>query len=63
MHYILLGAPVDIEQFVKIFNDPTKCIESKIQKCDRKLKSKVWKDEYLKTHPTGSSLGKLHGNA
>ena len=63
MHYILLGVPVDTEQFVKILNDPTKCIEGKIQKCVRKLKSKVWKDEQLKTYPTASSLGKLHGNA
>ena len=35
-------------------NDPTKRIESKIQSCVRKLKSKITKEKGSKLHPTGS---------
>ena len=35
-------------------NDPKKRIESKIQRCVRKLKSKITKEKGSKLHPTGS---------
>ena len=34
-------------------DDPQKCIEIKIQKCVRKLKSKFTKDEYLEKYLIG----------
>ena len=44
-------------------NDPTKRIESKIQSCVRKLKSKITKEKGSKLHPTGSNPGKFYGTA
>ena len=35
-------------------NDPKKRTESKIQRCVRKLKSKITKEKGSKLHPTGS---------
>ena len=49
--------------FAKITDDPTKRIESKIQRCVRKLKSKITKEEYSKLYPTGSNPGKFYGTA
>ena len=54
---------LDSEQFLKIYDDPTKRVEGKIQRCIRKLKTKVSKDDYLKTYPTASSPGKFYANA
>ena len=38
-------------------------VESKIQRCVRKLKSKITKDEYSKRYPTDSKPGKLYGTS
>ena len=51
------------DQFAKINDDPTKRIESKIQRCVHKLKSKITKDEYSKLYSTGSNPGKFYGTA
>ena len=48
-------------QFAKINDDSMKRIESKIQKCVRKLKSQIMNDKYSKLYPTGSSPGKFYG--
>ena len=49
--------------FAKITDNPTKRIESKIQRCVRKLKSKITKEEYSKLYPAGSNPGKFYGTA
>ena len=54
---------LDNEQFLKIYDDPTKRIEGKIRRCVRKIKSKVSKDEFSNIYPTGYSPGTFYGNA
>ena len=51
------------DQFAKINDDPAERIESKIQRCVRKLKSKIAKEEYSKLYPIGSNPGKFYGTA
>ena len=51
---------LDSEQFVKIYDNRTKPIEGKIQRCIRKIRNKVSKDECSKIYPTGSSPGKFY---
>ena len=48
------------ERFLKINDDPTKRIGSKIERCVRKLKSKIAKGEYSKLYPTGCNPGKFY---
>ena len=50
-------------QFAKITDDPMQHIESKIQRCVRKLKSKITKEEYSKLYLTGCNAGKFYGTA
>ena len=51
------------DRFAKINDDPAERIESKIQRCVRKLKSKIAKEEYSKLYPIGSNPGKFYGTA
>ena len=51
------------KQFKQVDNDPTKTLESKVQRSLRKLKSKLSPYEYKKLYPTGSSTGKFSGTA
>ena len=51
------------DRLAKVTDDPTKRIESKIQRCVRKLKSKIMKEEYSKLYLTGSNPGKFYGTA
>ena len=46
------------EQFIKIYDDTTKRIEGKIQRCVQKLKNKVSKDEYSIIGTTSYHLSK-----
>ena len=48
------------ERFLKINDDPTKHIGSKIERCVRKLKIKIAKGEYSKLYPTSSNPGKFY---
>ena len=50
-------------RFAKIIDDTKKRNESKIQRCARKLKSKITKAEYSKLYPTGCNPGKIYGTA
>ena len=54
---------LDNEKFVRIFDDPTKRIECKIQRCVREIKNKVSKKHYLQLYPSGSSPGTFYGTA
>ena len=49
--------------FIELTDDPTKSIEEKIEReiRNRKIKSKLSKDDYNKIYPTGSAPGKLYG--
>ena len=51
------------KQFKQVDSDPTKTLESKVQRSLRKLKSKLSPYEYKKLYPTGSSTGKFSGTA
>ena len=51
------------KQFKQVDSDPTKTLESKVQRSLRKLKSKLSPYEYKKLYPTGSSPGKFYGTA
>ena len=51
------------DRFAKINDDPAERIESRIQRCVRKLKSKIAKEEYSKLYPIGSNPGKFYGTA
>ena len=44
-------------QFVKLYNDPTKVYEKKIQGTLRKMEHKFTGQEYQKLYPTGSNAG------
>ena len=57
-----LGIPKN-NQFTKINDDPMKRIESKVQKCVRKLKCQIMNDKYSKLYPTGSNSVKFYGTA
>ena len=52
---------LDNKNFVKIPDEPTERIECKIQRCNRKIKNKISKTEYLQLDPTDSSPGKFYG--
>ena len=54
---------LDNKNFVKITDDPTERTECKIQRCNRKIKNKISKTEYLQLDPTDSSPGKFYGTA
>ena len=54
---------LDNEQFIKLNTDPTKSIESKIQRAIRKIKNKISENEYKTIYPTGSAPGKFYGTA
>ena len=43
------------KQFKQVDSDPTKTVESKVQRTMRKLKSTISPYEYKKLYPTGSS--------
>ena len=47
----------------QVDRDPTKTVESKVQRSLRKLKSKLSSYEYKKLYPTGSCPGKFYGTA
>ena len=47
------------KQFTTLTNDPTKTLESKVQRTLRKIKSKFTEQEYKKLYPTGSCPGNL----
>ena len=51
------------KQFHKLQKDPTKNIETKIQRAVRKIKSKLSPKEYLNIYPTGSWSRKFYGTA
>ena len=51
------------KQFTVVENDPTKPLESKIQRTLRKLKSKITDQEYKHLYPTGSQPGKFYSTA
>ena len=48
------------KQSKQVDSDPTKTLESKVQRSLRKLKSKLSPYEYKKLYPTGSSPGKFY---
>ena len=48
------------KQFTVAENDPTKLLESKIQRPLGKLKSKITDEEYKHLYPTGSEPGKFY---
>ena len=50
-------------QFLKVYDDPTKRIEGKIQRCVQKVKRKVNKDEYSKIYSKRFSPGMFCDNA
>ena len=54
---------INTNQFVKLDNDPTKTIESKVQRTLRKIKDKMTESEYKKLYPTGSRPGQFYGTA
>ena len=51
------------KHFKQVDSDPTKTLESKLQRSLRKLKSKLSSYGYKKLYPTGSCPGKLYGTA
>ena len=51
------------KQFKQVDSNPTKILESKVQRSLRKLKSKLFPYEYKKLYPTCSSPGKFYGTA
>ena len=51
------------KQFTTLTNDPTKTLESKVQRTLRKIKSKFTKQEYKKFYQTGSCPRKSYGTA
>ena len=52
---------LNTEQFQKLDRDPTKPIETKIQRAVRKIKSHLSNQEYMRIYPTGSAPGKFYG--
>lgn len=48
------------DQLAKIKDDPTKCIECKIQRYACKLRRNIPKDGYSKLYPTGSNSDKFY---
>ena len=50
-----------IKQFKQVDSDPTKTLDSKLQRWLRKLKSKLSPYEYKKWYSTGSSPGNFYG--
>ena len=51
------------KHFKQIDSDPTKTLESKVQRSLRKFKSKLSPYEYKKLYPTISFTGKFYGTA
>ena len=56
-------ALLNTNQFLKLNRDPTKQIETKIQRVLRKIKTNISLQEYSRLYPTGSSPGKFCGTA
>ena len=54
-------ALLSTKQFTTLSNDPTKTMESKVQRTLRKIKSKFTEQEYKKLCPTGSCPWKFYG--
>ena len=50
-------------QFTKLDHDPTKAVENKIKRALRKIKHKLYKQDYIRLYPTGSAPGKFYGTA
>ena len=50
-----------IENYMSLLTDPTKTLESKVQRLLRKLKSKLSPYKYKKLYPTVSCPGKFYG--
>ena len=57
------SALLNTNQFVKLNGDPTKQIETKIQRVLRKIKINISLQEYWRLYPTGSFPGKFYGTA
>ena len=55
--------PLNTNQFIKLNKDPSKQIETKIQRVLRKIKINISLHEYSRLYPTGPSPGKFHGAA
>ena len=51
------------KQFIVVEADPTKTLESKIQRILRKLNSKITDQKYKHLYPKGSQPGKFYGAA
>ena len=56
-------APLNTNQFIKLNKDPSKQIETKIQRVLRIIKINISLHEYSRLYPTGPSPGKFHGAA
>ena len=56
-------ALLNTNQFVKLSRDPTKQIETKIQRVLRKIQTNISLQEYSRLYPIGSSPGKFYGTA
>ena len=56
-------ALLSTKQFTTLTNDPTKTLESKVQRTLRKIKSKFTEQKYKKLYPTGSCPWKFYGTA
>ena len=56
-------ALISTKQFTTLTNDPTRTLESKVQRTLQKIKSKFTEQEYKKLYPTGSCPGKFYGTA
>ena len=54
---------LSIKQFIVVEADPTKTLESKIQRILRKLNSKITDQKYKHLYPKGSQPGKFYGAA
>ena len=52
---------LNTEEFQKLVRDPTKPIETKIQRTVREIKSHLSNQEYMRIYPTGSAPGKFYG--
>ena len=56
-------ALLSAKQFITLTNDPTKTLESNVQRTLRKIKPKFTEQEYKKLYPTGSCPWKFYGTA
>ena len=54
---------LNIKQFCKLDKDPTKNIETKVQRAVRKMRDHLSTSEYRALYPSGSAPGKFYGTA